>query len=71
MSVRTAAMTARQYGATFRLGISVYASAKALGISLRRADSGGYSDPGELAADRWNATTGDRCTHVYSRRPHA
>jgi hypothetical protein len=45
MSVRTAAMTARQYGATFLLGISVYASAKAPVISLRRADSGGYPDP--------------------------
>ena len=60
MSVRTAAMTARQYGATFLLGISVHAFAKALGISLRRADSGGYPDPGELAADRWNETHGDR-----------
>ena len=42
------------------LGISVYASAKAPDISLRRADSGGYPDPGELAADRWNETNGDR-----------
>ena len=60
MSVRTAAMTAHQYGATFLLGVSVYTFAKALGISLRRADNGGYPDPGELAADRWNETHGDR-----------
>ena len=72
MSVRTAAMTARQFDATLnQLGISVYASAKARDISLRHADSGGYPDPGELAADHWNETNGDRCTHVYSRRPHA
>ena len=53
------------------LGISVCASAKAPDISLRRADNGGYPDLGELAADRWNETNGDRGTHVYSRRPHA
>ena len=49
------------------LGISVYASAKAPVISLRRADSGGYPDLGEPAADRWNETRRALCANGSGR----